>query len=330
MQIDCNIIDISSVATVVSKGLMIIFPMLRLRKCSLLTRRYFLHITLSSLLVILIAALFILLKNPINRVDTDDFRERYWKETLLYRSHPNFCSQPVTSELLATKLDSELARSVAANSIKCDLHNHKLGTLAGVSVTNVYSIEYNMDFDCLRRGLSSKTFFDCPPDIRPCHVPNITHVAWYGMVRRRFRFHHYISLRSSLTELRPHALVFWYDSLPEGEWFAEALRFARDRTPSTSVIFVHRRGPEQIYERRVAAPEHQSDVVRLEALLQFGGIYLGNVMLAPFYSSTQDFSCSILLFFIVSFFLVYSITVYLCFYKLAGLLAGKLLLSGFQ
>ena len=106
LQIVCNILDISSVATLVSKGLMIIFPMLRLRKCSLLTRRYFLHITLSFILVILIAAFYIVLKNPIHRVDTDDFRERYWKETLLYRSHPNFCSQPLTSELLSIKLDS--------------------------------------------------------------------------------------------------------------------------------------------------------------------------------------------------------------------------------
>lgn len=253
---------------------MLIFPILRLWKCILLSRRYSVHTFLLTILVLLIAALFVVLNYSAHRNDTNDFRERYWKETLLYRSHPNFCSQPLTSELLGTKLDSELSRSLAANSIKCNIQNHKFGTHAGVSLTNVYYIEYHMDFDCLLRELSLKTFFDCPPDIRPCLVPNITHVAWYGMVRRRFRFHHYISLRSILTELRPHVLLFWFDSLPDGEWFSAILHFARDSTPSTRIFFVHRRGPEQIYERRVVAPEHQSDVVRLEALLQFGGIYL--------------------------------------------------------
>lgn len=237
-------------------------------------RRYFLHIFLLLILFFLFICLYIVLKYPNTHVETDDFRERYWKETLLYRSHPNFCSQPVSSQVLISKLNSELARSVDSNSIKCDFQSHELHKLAGVSLNNVYSIEYDMDFDCLQRGLTLKKLFDCSPEVTPCRVPNITHVAWYGMARRRFRFHHYISLRSALTELRPHYLLFWYDALPEGEWFSEALRFARDHAPSTRLLLVHRRGPEHIYERRVSAPEHQSDVVRLEAVLQFGGIYL--------------------------------------------------------
>jgi len=113
-----------------------------------------------------------------------------------------------------------------------------------------------------------------PPEL----VPRIVHYTWYSWHRNTFRFHHLISLLSALKFLRPVKIMFWCGREPEGPWW----RVARQRAPQLQVMV--RASPTQIFGRPVRVPEHQSDVVRLEAILKYGGIYLDLdvIVLRPF------------------------------------------------
>ena len=66
-------------------------------------------------------------------------------------------------------------------------------------------------------------------------------------------------------QIRPERLLFHHVYEPRGEWWdkAKPLLSLRRVTPPTS-----------IFGQTVRKFQHQADVVRLELLLQFGGVYL--------------------------------------------------------
>ncbi|XP_041357603.1 uncharacterized protein LOC121374564 [Gigantopelta aegis] len=99
-------------------------------------------------------------------------------------------------------------------------------------------------------------------------IPNIVHFTWYGSKRKNiFRFHHLISVLSAHRFIKPSVIYFWCESVPEGDYFKEA------RTKVPELKLVYRLPPTEIYGQRVAVAEHVTDVVRLEALMEYGGIY---------------------------------------------------------
>lgn len=106
-------------------------------------------------------------------------------------------------------------------------------------------------------------------------VPNIVHVTWYGGPKRNtFLFHHLISLLSIRNVLKPTRILFWCDLIPEGTYYHQT----RERVPE--IVLVVRDPPTEIMGREIKVPEHQSDIVRLEAILEFGGTYVDLDVLA--------------------------------------------------
>ncbi|XP_064643857.1 uncharacterized protein LOC135497835 [Lineus longissimus] len=102
-------------------------------------------------------------------------------------------------------------------------------------------------------------------------VPNIQHYAWYSdnskNVKVNLRFHHYLSMLSAQKFNKPDCVYFWYEKEPTGELWEKL----KNKLPN--LIMVYREGPTSIYGNVINLPEHKSDVVRLEALLKYGGLY---------------------------------------------------------
>ena len=193
----------------------------------------------------------------------DNYHKQYWNGTLSYCSNLNFCSQLLTSEQLKHQLEAELSLPYALNennnfNFKCELQKHKFNSFTNLTLTNVYFFNYSHSFYCLKHLLTSDSFYDCPSDIAPCLVPNISHVVWMGTDRPLFRFHHYISVCSNLMIIRPHVLLIWFETIPHGDWFLKLLRFARDKAPITKIFLVKRNGIDMIYNRPV-----NKDIARL-------------------------------------------------------------------
>ena len=113
-------------------------------------------------------------------------------------------------------------------------------------------------------------------------VPRILHLAWYGSkTRPAFRFHHVVSVMSSLRFIQPQHIMFWYDRVPTGKWWT-FIRQKINKT-TTTLMMMQRDAPKTIFGRPVYQDEHHSDIVRLEAVMKYGGIYhdLDVVVLRP-------------------------------------------------
>ena len=113
-------------------------------------------------------------------------------------------------------------------------------------------------------------------------VPRILHLAWYGSkTRPAFRFHHVISVMSSLRFIQPERIMFWHDEVPIGKWWM----FIRQKINETTTVLLmmQREAPKEIFGRPVNKSEHHSDIVRLEAVMNYGGIYhdLDVIVLRP-------------------------------------------------
>ena len=100
-------------------------------------------------------------------------------------------------------------------------------------------------------------------------VPNLVHVTWfYSKETLTFRFHMFISLLSAYKFIQPSSIMFWYETEPTGYWWSEL----RKRVPIIKMCQM--KPPTSIFGNPVAVPEHKSDIVRLEVLMKYGGIYM--------------------------------------------------------
>jgi len=99
----------------------------------------------------------------------------------------------------------------------------------------------------------------------------IVHVTWFYPPRTVLRFHEAMCLLAVQRYVRPRKILLWYDTMstpPTGAWW----QFARQSVAHLLPVPYQR--PTSVYNRTLAVPEHQSDVVRLSVLQQFGGLYV--------------------------------------------------------
>uniref|UniRef100_A0A1I8F4W8 Reverse transcriptase domain-containing protein n=1 Tax=Macrostomum lignano TaxID=282301 RepID=A0A1I8F4W8_9PLAT len=88
------------------------------------------------------------------------------------------------------------------------------------------------------------------------------------------QFHHLVCILSGVWVLRPDFVIFWYSSEPKGQnWNLLKRNLTESGVWFTKVLLAHRSVPKSVYTQPVLIREHQSDVIRMEALLVFGGVY---------------------------------------------------------
>jgi len=76
---------------------------------------------------------------------------------------------------------------------------------------------------------------------------------------------HYVGVASAIRHIKPEAVHFYYEYEPSGPWW--------DLTkPLVSPIKIE--APREIFGRPVTHPAHRAGVVRLQKLIEYGGIYL--------------------------------------------------------
>lgn len=97
-------------------------------------------------------------------------------------------------------------------------------------------------------------------------IPKIVHFV-YGLKdpEPQLDLIQYLSIKSAYEVIKPEKIIFHYHYMPTGEWF-DLIR------PLLTLRQVDI--PTKIFGNRVDHYAHRADVVRLEALKEFGGIYL--------------------------------------------------------
>ena len=92
-------------------------------------------------------------------------------------------------------------------------------------------------------------------------IPNIVHFVY--IKERPWKLHHYLSIKSA-TRLTPKEINIWLNDEPEGEWWELT-------KPLVKLNFIN--PPTEIFGIPITQPAHKSDVIRLQVLLEYGGIY---------------------------------------------------------
>jgi len=105
---------------------------------------------------------------------------------------------------------------------------------------------------------------------------SITNTVHFVYIKERpWKMHHYLSVKSAVVRSGADEVKIWLDSEPEGEWW--------DKTkPLVTVQKVQ--APTDIFGKPITEPAHKSDVIRLQVLIQEGGIYLDTdvIVVKPF------------------------------------------------
>lgn len=103
------------------------------------------------------------------------------------------------------------------------------------------------------------------------NMPNTpkTLIYCFGMAEdfggKPWTLSHYVCVRSAVEHIEPDTVFFFYEHEPVGPWW--------DLTREL-VTPVKIEAPRKIFGNPVEHPAHRADVVRLEKLLEMGGIYL--------------------------------------------------------
>ena len=99
-------------------------------------------------------------------------------------------------------------------------------------------------------------------------IPNIFHFI-FGMATdfggRPFSLSHYLAIKSAADVNRPETIFFHYEFEPTGEWWDKA-------KPLLTLNKI--KAPDSFMGNTLYHVAHKADVVRLQALKEYGGIYL--------------------------------------------------------
>jgi len=99
-------------------------------------------------------------------------------------------------------------------------------------------------------------------------IPKVLHYT-FGMTPdfgdKPWSLVHYVCLKSAIERLRPDDVFFYYEFEPTGPWWD----LSRNLVKPVSI-----KAPRDIFGRPLLHFAHRSDVVRLQKLIDHGGIYL--------------------------------------------------------
>lgn len=96
-------------------------------------------------------------------------------------------------------------------------------------------------------------------------IPNKLHYIHLSGHGRYWKLHHYLSVKSAYERSGVDKIKMWVDVEPSGEWWEKT----KDLVKLEFLI-----PPTEIFGKPITQPAHKSDVIRLQVLIEEGGIYL--------------------------------------------------------
>lgn len=99
-------------------------------------------------------------------------------------------------------------------------------------------------------------------------IPNIFHFC-YGLSPdfggKPYSLVHYLAVRSAYETNKPDGIYFYYSFEPEGEWWNKTKEL---------VTLKKITAPDNIFGNPLNHVAHKADIIRLQYLIEYGGIYL--------------------------------------------------------
>lgn len=96
-------------------------------------------------------------------------------------------------------------------------------------------------------------------------VPNQLHYVHLSHAGREWKLHHYLSVKSAVQRAGFDRITIWVDQEPSGHWWELTKPF---------ITLQKVLPPTEIFGKPITQPAHQSDVIRLQVLIEEGGVYV--------------------------------------------------------
>lgn len=96
-------------------------------------------------------------------------------------------------------------------------------------------------------------------------IPNILHYIHLSSGGREWKLHHYLSVKSAYVRSGVNKIFIWIDNEPSGKWWEKT-------KPLVEINLII--PPSEIFGIPIFQQAHKSDVLRLQILLKYGGIYV--------------------------------------------------------
>lgn len=108
-------------------------------------------------------------------------------------------------------------------------------------------------------------------------IPNILHYIHISEGGRDWKLHHFLSVKSAIIRSSVDKIYVWVDREPSGQWWEKTKEMV-------SVEFIE--PPTEIFGKSIYQTAHKSDVLRLQILIEYGGIYVDTdtIFVKPFTS----------------------------------------------
>lgn len=95
------------------------------------------------------------------------------------------------------------------------------------------------------------------------NIPNIFHLCYFG--GRPFDIVNYLAIKSAHDINKPDTMFLYLDEEPSGEWWKKTKGY---------VEIIKITPPSKIFGKPLLTLQHKANIVRLEKMIEFGGIYL--------------------------------------------------------
>jgi hypothetical protein len=96
-------------------------------------------------------------------------------------------------------------------------------------------------------------------------IPNNLHYVHLGTNGRSWKLHHYLSVKSAYLRGGFNNITIWVDNEPDGDWWSLT-------KPMIEIQKIE--PPTEIFGKEITQPAHKSDVIRLQILIEYGGVYV--------------------------------------------------------
>ena len=96
-------------------------------------------------------------------------------------------------------------------------------------------------------------------------IPNKLHYIHLSRGGREWKLHHYLSVKSAYDRGGFESINIWVDDEPKGKWWG----LTKELVTLTKID-----PPTEIFGKPITQQAHKSDVLRLQILIEYGGVYV--------------------------------------------------------
>lgn len=95
-------------------------------------------------------------------------------------------------------------------------------------------------------------------------IPNHLHYVHLSRDGREWKLHHHLSVLSAIKKANFDNVTIWIDDEPTSEWWQQTKEYVEIQKVEP---------PTEIFGKPITQPAHKSDVLRLQILIENGGVY---------------------------------------------------------